>query len=527
MCHSFLIATTLLLFLSFDNFLYYVNAFANNNLLVRNDQRFGLTNIGICHSMTIDQQESDPSDISDEDAAANKEHEIKKQTLEVNLQLKALAFKRNRRSRQKVARKAYDLLRSVKHPDTVSYNSAIYLQTNNPELALSLLGEMEDIHQIQSQRNHQWYWKNSEGKLSREELAEGPPPVRVKPNVRSFSTVMSLFAKQGTVDGARQCEELLERLRTKFEKTGDFAYEPNTICLNTLLDAWAKTGQEEGATKCRRIFNEMGDLADTISLNTVLHAIARSGHPMAGQQAEEFFRGVDNITPNARSYSTCADAWSRSSCDESAERAHSLLLEAEALEKDPSRPTFKLNCVFYATVVNAYAWNKTDPFKAHKAFAILQRASRRSRSYPDSSPNVILYNCVLNCIANTSPNRFDDRIQSVDKHLPSLTQLVRITYRQLLEEEPFEPDNKTFGTVLKAIANLFISEPDYAQFCEEVFVEACKRGEVSYGVLTSLRLAAPSDLYYRLLPLDTYNAKTKKFEMHRIPKEWTCNVKGF
>ena len=526
----------LMLIVSFPVLFHSTHAFMSYPLTMsrqKQAQREFSVCIGSSMAKDLDEEDSQNSDIdssasiSDPDAAAEKEHQIKKQTYVVNLQLKGLASKKNRMSRLKVARKAYDLLRSLKHPDTVSYNSAMNLQVDT-DLALNLLAEMEDIHKIQTEKNHQWYWKNSEGELTPEELAEGPPPVRVKPNVRSFSTVIRLFAKQGTVSGAQQCEELLERLRTKFEKTGDYAYEPNTICWNTILDAWAKVGDEEGASKCRRIIHEMGDFADVISLNTVLHAIARSGHPMAGEQAEELLRSSENINPNARSYSTCADAWSRShGCSESAERAHSLLLEAEKLEKTSGGTKFKLNCIFYATVVNAYTWSKTDPFKAHKAFGILQKTSRRSKTYPDSRPNVVVYNCVLNCIANTSPNRFNEEIQSIDKHLPSLTQLIRMTYTQLLEKETFEPDHRTFGTVLKAIANLFLTEPDYVHFCEEVFKEACDRGVVSHGVLASLRLAAPSELYYSLLPSDAYDIATKKFDMNRIPKEWTQNVKNF
>ena len=464
------------------------------------------------------------------------------ETYAINLQIAKLAQASSMRNKT-AAGMAYDLLRKQRSPDTVAYNSVLKAlaktsslhHKNAAVLAATLLEEMEDLHEVQAKENKEWYDRLNAENLTEEELSVGPPRIRVKPNVRTYSTVIDAWGKQSNPLAAQQAQDLLERLQEKYEESGDVAMQPNAITYNTVINGWAKSGAlVEGTEKCEALLKEM-ETPDVISFNAVLHAWARSGLPNAGERAEHLLRemtkGDRPVQPNGRTYTTVMDAWSRShlGCTDSARRAHTLLKEMEELSAgDPDSPV-KPNYVSYSTVINAYALSKTEPLKAHKAFSLLNRMNRLTKGgYTDVRPNRVTYNSVLNACATSCPTAVENLMKekNLDHKLPTLPDMVRTLYNQLLDEEHnnrLMPDHFTFGTVLKAVANLFWGEPDQVEFGKMVFEEACARGQVSFGVLWQLRQAMPIDIYRELLPPQAL--QQEKTLMNHIPKDWKYNVR--
>jgi hypothetical protein len=459
------------------------------------------------------------------------------ETYAVNLQIAELAKAASLRNKT-AARMAYDLLISQRYPDTVAYNSVLKALAktsslyNKPSatLAQELLEEMEELNAIQVENNRKWYQRLRADNLTQDELSIGPPRVRVKPNVRSYSTVMDAWGKQTNPAAAQKAQDLLETLQAKHEATGDVAVQPNAITYNTVINAWAKAGANvEGALHCERLLDEMYNLADVISYNAVLHAWARSGLPNAGERAELLLRRMTMVEPNGRTYTTVMDAWSRSyeACPDSAQRAHALLTEMERLAVQNGDDRMKPNYISYSTVVNAYALSKTEPLKAHKAFSILQRMLRMSKTDSNVRPNRVTYNSVLNACATSCPIAVKDYLHehNWDQKVPTLPDMVRTIYAQLLETESLRPDHFTFGTVLKAVANLFWGEPDQVEFGAKVFQEACRRGQVSFGVLSQLRQAMPAEVFRELLPQKAICDERPEALLNHIPKSWTANVR--
>lgn len=235
--------------------------------------------------------------------------EIGEKTYETNLKIAELANRCTRRNID-AAKEAISLLRSLEAPDTVSYNSVLkaLARTSSPankdaaDQAVALLEEMEDLNREQSSANQEWYGRLSESSLDDEEVSLGAPRVWVKPNYRTYSTVMDACARKQSISSAQQAQDLLDRLKEKYDQTGDLAFFPSTITYNTVINGWAKAGAgEEGAIICEDLLNEMEGFADVISYNAVLHAWARSDVPDAGERAEKILRSMDTVKPNARS----------------------------------------------------------------------------------------------------------------------------------------------------------------------------------------------------------------------------------
>ena len=376
------------------------------------------------------------------------------------------------------------LLKSMTHQDTVAYNTVLKAlaksapamlmdipddddddddNTNSlqkrpqrisaSQRAQNLLLEMIGHHKTQTVANQDWYERHAVGNLSEIELAQGPPRVRIKPNVRSFSTVMDAWSRCGNVDATLK---VLQALEDRYIASGyDVALQPNIFSYNTVLSAYAKSYQQQqhsngnfnekdgrqAAQECQAFLERMLTTTsdnsnirpDIISYNSCLHAWARSGVADAGVHAEALLRSMP-MPPNTRSYTTCMDAWGRSRMTSTttsttngddindnnnnnsngadgvavikspAARAHALLDELKDLYESTDDVQVKPNCISYTTVINAYAnGNKEEPLKAQKAYGLLQEMrARGSTTDPHVLPNTVTYNSVLNACATSS-----------------------------------------------------------------------------------------------------------------------------
>lgn len=449
------------------------------------------------------------------------------ETYEINLQIAALAKQcAGRRKNATAAVAAVQLLRNMSHPDTVAYNTVLFaLAKLSPykidgrqtaaSLALSILSEMKDLYRQQMTANQKWYTHMADNMASTstdtDVHVQAPPRIHVKPNVRSYSTVMDALARTGKVESAEQAEALLAELHDVYYETDDWAMQPNLITYNTVLTAWAKAAAAtangnshshsnsnscQAAEHCLRILEYMPVDPDTISYNTVLHAVARSGWEDTGERAEGLLRSMkeQGVAVNARSYTTCMDAWSQSGRPDKAEM---LLKEMEELYKQTKNEQLQPNCISYSTVLHAYATSSSVDYtdKAKHAYNIFE--GMRAAGV---QPNTITYNNLLNCFATSKPQ-------------PELIGLVAKLYQQVLTEDM--PDHYTFGTVLKACCNLLWKDVGFAP---AVFREACERGHVSSGVLWQLRQAVPVDTYRELVGND-------QIAWTELPPKWTRNVR--
>lgn len=430
-------------------------------------------------------------------------------TYHTNLKLAKLANQSSGQQSASQARLALKLLRSMEAPDTVAYNSVLKAfaklspvpleGSNRFSAALQarvLLQEMGQVHEKQKLANQNWYAALTQGLLDDEMVSQGPPAVLVKPNIRSYCTVMDAYARIGSAVAAEKTEELLHELQNLYETIGDEALQPNLIAYNILLAAWSKVGGPGAADRCLALLREEMPLTpDTISYNSALHAIALSGEANAGDRAEALLREMlektDTGLVNGRSYTTCMDAWSKIG---RADKAQSLLVEMKDIYKRTKDESFRPNCVSYATVIHGYALSK-DPEKAQKAYRIF-----REMIEDGVNPNRITYNKLLNCCATSTTN-------------PELVQLVKSLYYEVRDQK--KADHRTFGTVLKACSNLFWEDTD---FTEAVFQEACLRGQVSEGVFWQFKQSVSMDTFRQVTGGNALNYAD-------LPTEWTQNVK--
>lgn len=451
-------------------------------------------------------------------------------------------------SKNRAAQAADDILwklEQLHRADTVTYNlvlNAFAKSTlqDSAQQAQKILQRMEHVYQMQLQSI-----ENKNGEID---------SITVKPNVRTYSTVIDALTKSPGMeptDAAQASQELLERLGYLYESTGDKDLQPNTIIYNSVMNSWAKTETLTGALNAMKLLEHMEQVStpcepDVITYNTCIHAWAKCKMKESGERAESLLRRMENrdsiaSKPNIRSYSSCIDAWCSSNSPSAARRAHALLDELESIYEKTGDINMQPNAFTYSSVINAHARSKQSEKKAVSALQVLKRMKEmyESGKNPQAKPTIVSYNSVLNACATTfgrsngtkEEERTSDTSSSVlltnrqSQHLA--LGIVRVIYRELTSDESeIKPDHFTYGTVLKACANLMAPLDDEALlFIQHVFEKCCDDGQVSFGVLFQLRQAAPIQLYRDLIPHEAIDATNDHFILEKIPSSWSRNVK--
>lgn len=129
----------------------------------------------------------------------------------------------------------------------------------------------------------------------------------VKPDARTYKSVILAHMKSGGKVGAKRGEDVLQRM----EGLNSKAFIPDVMCYNAVIRAYARIGDGEKAFQIlRRMLESSRTQPNKITFNTVLDAFAKSGHKGAGEKAESLLNemyslyedGAKQLEPDVVSY---------------------------------------------------------------------------------------------------------------------------------------------------------------------------------------------------------------------------------
>lgn len=176
---------------------------------------------------------------------------------------------------------------------------------------------------------------------------------------------------------------------------------------------------------------------------------------------------------------------------------------------------FTLFCL--PKVINAISKSK-DERKAQKALRLLRRMDKLYQAgNKEARPNEVTYTAVLNSCA--FPSVLDPKARR------RMLDVAMFTLEELQASRYGHPNQVTYGTFIKACANLLPDDDDLRRVVlKKVFEQCCNDGQVGEMVLTHLRKAAPPDLYQELLAVA--NIKATSISVRDLPQEWRCNLRS-
>lgn len=349
----------------------------------------------------------------------------------------------------------------------------------------------------------------------------------------SYNNVIFALSKSSLPGAALRAEELLTHMEKAY-KAGNKSAKPDVFGYSSAINAWSRSGEKGSARRAEELLARMEDMylagdknlkPNTITYNSVIDAWAKSGEGTLGARRAEFLlekmealyeAGDKTVQPNSVTYNAVLNAWARSGTRCCARKAENYVNHMWQLYEAGNKEVKPDGCS-YNTLINAVSKSQNEG-KAQKALRILRRMDKLYQAgYKYTRPNAFTYTSVLNSCAFS----FDGDQRARRKALATAI----FTLKELQESHYGSPNHVTYGTFLKACANLIpIDDEMRRTIIEPVFLQCCRDGQVGDLVLRQLRDAAPEDLYHKLL--GSVKKSRSNIKIQDLPVEWRCNVRN-
>lgn len=237
--------------------------------------------------------------------------------------------------------------------------------------------------------------------LVRELMARGLEDPGSRPDVNTYTQVISILAKTKSVSGAKEAQNIFDDMMKEANATGVY---PSTDTFNALMNCWLKSGPKRGRSHIERLLSAMVDLSndghehanpDRFSVNTAISAVAKSNRKDSVRKAYFMLLNMEKtygVLPDTTSYNLAIDAYAKSRDLQSGRKANNLLSKMEDLYRH-GHAELMPDSFSYSTVINAVT-TRSDAGKV--AESILGRMNHLHQSHGGNIPDTVVYNSVMN-----------------------------------------------------------------------------------------------------------------------------------
>ena len=351
----------------------------------------------------------------------------------------------------------------------------------------------------------------------------------VRPNIRSYNTVLHALSKNQDPSSILRAERLLNRMPAR-DATSYTTYInlccrlPGHMALDATDRALQKASRDNDITmdssfianvlyslsSCddrdtlpyaeslvERLVNS-GQQPNILVYNALLHCWAKSGDRDAGNRANAILAKIredPSLKPDIKTYTNVLASFTARD-PEDIRKAEDIVAQ---MEREGPKPTTQT----YTTLIQNYARSRL-PFKAVKAAEVLTRMKESGIS--DAQPSIVTYNAVLNAAEYTDGSDFNVREEAL--------KVACIAFDEI-RNSTIQANHVTYGTFLGVLTNLMTAETRH-DIVSLVFKRCCLDGQVSYLVLKKLKTAVVS--------LEHYQELLMGHNESRLPDSWTCNV---
>lgn len=355
----------------------------------------------------------------------------------------------------------------------------------------------------------------------------------VRPNFVCYTTVMGAWGNSKRKDGLERMEALLKYMEVEYEKTLEADVRPNTVSYVTAIDAFIRRNEPDAALRAQATVDRMlrlyakglGHVRPTrIIFNCLIHAYSKSKEKRAPQNAEKIFKWMETqsrideqVKPDGTSLCGVLNAWANLGSTEGAERALQIWNRMESVTSQERG--FELSITMPNIVIKAIARTR-DPNAVDKVERILLKLEEDYKTGSSRlRPDVTTASSVINAAAYYAGS---------PEGRPGALEIALRTFKKITDWGQ-EPNNITFGTLLKAVANLLSpGDSQRDKLARKLFDQCCDLGYVDGFVLSQVRHASPQ-LYRELVDepcgLGGPNSDTSVSSLLKnIPAEWSANV---
>lgn len=237
----------------------------------------------------------------------------------------------------------------------------------------------------------------------------------ISPNVHAYTGLLNVYGRSGR---SRKAHAFLEACLDEYDRTGDLRMKPTVVTFTAILNAWSKGSNapeapEKAHELLHRMKDEYGIEPNAFSYSSVLDCYSRSNHPDAATKALCLFRDMREVAGLEPNVYTCSNVLKAMARGGMVEEAEALLL---ALVHDKGVRA-KLGPHAFSSVL--YGWSKAKqrdaPERAEALLVEMQELYRRKMI--NGPPNSVCWNNVLACWAHSdlpgAAQRADDLLKRI------------------------------------------------------------------------------------------------------------------
>lgn len=353
----------------------------------------------------------------------------------------------------------------------------------------------------------------------------------VKPNLESFQIAIEAWTKATDEPQAlKRAQQIIDWMARLYLSSANDLAKPHTSCFHPILKGWAVSGRIEAPIICENLIQYMQHLQmdegietagpDTLCFNIVMSSWLKSKDINAERNIQRVFEYMDmchklgnhEVKPDSASYSiaisSIAPEITNYNYTSGARRADELLASVEkgCLAGDESlRP----DTIMYNQVIDY--WAKTQSEKGHylKAREVLDRQIKMHKSGVwQCRPDVTGYSSVIKACASTPRGSIHQRRAAFD--------LAHITFMECCKAKTVQPNDVTYGVMLKAVGRLLPNKNERNRYSKTLFSLCCSEGYLGEMTFNRLKMAVTKEVLNELTGGRSYV---------ELPKEWRRNVK--
>jgi len=366
-------------------------------------------------------------------------------------------------------------------------------------------------------------WSKSGTKTDRAEaLLHRMENKGIKPNVVTYTSVLTSFARNDSIEGPSKAMELLQHMSNLYIETGDTSVKPNVISYFAVIDCWCRCNVAKGGFEAEKLLQEMekmyrhGDKKmrpDVRVYARIIFAHAKSGnfdHAInVLKRMEEFTLTGDEkyalAKPNQVCYNTLINAFGQRG---KAKKALGVLNQMDQFSSKSGGVVADERT--FNAIIHVLSTSNLKG-KARKALKILERLEN---SHIDgdwtSSPSARSYNMIINACSNSIKADEQERKEALD--------IAFDVFFRMRSSLNVKTDRYTYISMLKTCGKLIpkASIEDRKLAVGTVFRACCDEGLVDQQILTNFLMASPDDLIQAML-----GQGRRTSCLADLPKEWS------
>jgi pentatricopeptide repeat protein len=253
---------------------------------------------------------------------------------------------------------------------------------------------------------------------------------RLKPTLQTYTTLLAAWSRSTRPDGPEKAQAAYDDMVRRYME-GEVHLCPDVIVFNALLDAWAKAGKGHRA---ELLLNEMLEQVSQQQKQSKHDSTTNAPAPAATSSSSN--RKVV-IVPNARSFATVINAWSKSGKPDAAERAEGLLRKLQQLTSDGGLlagrgAEYQPNIYCYNSTLQAWAKN-SNPNAVERAAALMAEmvelndankkkhaatgASTTTQAAASVAPSTYSYTFYLQAVEKSNLSNKEQHVREVMNHM--------------------------------------------------------------------------------------------------------------